>query len=144
MKNLELSVTGIAQLPLAAKQILQLSQGRKIFAFYGEMGTGKTTIIKELCRQLGSHDSFSSPTYNIVNEYLLSPSSAVSKIYHIDFYRVNNIEEAIALGIEDYLSGDSYCFIEWPELIEHMLPQETVKISIKAEHYNRNVSIFIK
>ncbi len=149
MKNFEISVSDIEQLPEVAKTILQFSKGRKVFAFYAEMGTGKTTLIKELCRQLGSHDNFSSPTYSIVNEYLISPLTtnhspfAISKIYHIDLYRIKNIQEAIEIGIEDYISGNSYCFIEWPELIEHLLPHDAVKISIKSDGNIRNVSIFI-
>lgn len=149
MKNLELVVKDVAELPETAKHILQFCKQHKIFAFYAEMGAGKTTLIKELCRQLGSADNFSSPTYSIVNEYRISPPnesrhpSSALKIYHIDLYRVKNIEEALALGIEDYLNGDAYCFIEWPQLIEPVLPHETVKIYIQTDYNNRNVSIFI-
>ena len=105
------------------------------------MGTGKTTLIKEICRQLGSTDNFSSPTYSIVNEYLIGGSN--QKIYHIDLYRLKNIEEALAIGIEEYISGDSYCFIEWPGLIEQLLPPNTVKVDIKFENNMREISIFM-
>ncbi len=149
MNKLELTVTGPVQLPDSAKQILHFTEGRKVFAFYAEMGAGKTTLIKELCRQLGSTDNFSSPTYNIVNEYLL-PSAPTTHhsplntcIYHIDLYRIKNIEEAIAAGIEEYLNSGNYCFIEWAELIETLLPENGVKIHIKAAGDVRNVVIFM-
>ena len=144
MKNFKITVSDIDQLPETLKTILQYSKGRKVFAFYAEMGAGKTTLIKELCRQLGSHDNFSSPTYSIVNEYLIAASIAVAKIYHIDLYRLKSSEEAFAIGIEEYLNGTNYCFVEWPELVEHLLPEDTVKIYIKSDGNIRNVSIFMK
>ena len=137
-----MSVSDIARLPEIAKNILQFSEERKVFAFYAELGAGKTTLIKEICRQLGSHDNFSSPSYSIVNEYLIS-SSLVSKIYHIDLFRLKNKDEALSLGIEEYLNSGSYCFIEWAALIESLLPDDVVKISVKADGNLRNVSIFI-
>src|SRR5204863_308533 len=105
------------------------------------------------CRQLGSTDHFSSPTFSIVNEYnigSLSRSSDLAeepkmmrKIYHIDLYRIRTPEEALSVGIEEYLNSSHYCFIEWPELIESILPENRVKILIKPDGYIRNVSIFI-
>ena len=106
------------------------------------MGSGKTTLIKEICKQLGSKDNFSSPTYSIVNEYSVADSS--SKIFHIDCYRLKNFEEALAIGMEEYLNGDDYCFVEWPELIESLFPDDVVKISIRTDENVRNVSIFTK
>ncbi|MES2621968.1 MAG: tRNA (adenosine(37)-N6)-threonylcarbamoyltransferase complex ATPase subunit type 1 TsaE [Bacteroidota bacterium] len=142
MKKIEISFGDIEQLPHIAQSILKLSEEKKIFAFYAEMGAGKTTLIKELCRQVGSRDNFSSPTYAIVNEYLIS-SSPNGKIYHMDLYRLKNVEEALAAGIEEYLNNNNYCFIEWPELVDDFLPPDTVKISIQVSDNVRNVSIFI-
>lgn len=102
------------------------------------MGAGKTTLIKELCKQLGSEDNFSSPTYSIVNEY----TSPHGKLYHMDCYRLKSAEEALNIGIEDYLNGENYCFVEWPELIEQFLPADVIKISIRTTENIRNVSIF--
>jgi tRNA threonylcarbamoyladenosine biosynthesis protein TsaE len=147
VKNLEISIFSIDQLPDVASAILKFAGDTKLFAFYAEMGAGKTTLIKELCRQLGSHDNFSSPTYSIVNEYqsasLLSTSDfQLPTLYHIDCYRLKNREEAISIGIEDYIDGSHYCFIEWPELIESLLPADVIKISIRTDGNLRNLSIF--
>ncbi len=142
VNNLELSIRGIDQLPAVAKDILRLATGKRVFAFYAEMGAGKTTLIKEICKQLGSHDNFSSPTYSIVNEY--SVENSFSKIFHIDCYRLKNLEEALSIGMEEYMNGDEYCFIEWPELVEQLLPDDVVKISIRTDENVRNVSIFTK
>ncbi len=146
MKKLQISDTTIEQLADIATRILQFAATdtptqNRVFAFKGEMGTGKTTLIKEICHQLGSTDNFSSPTYSIVNEYLITGSD--EKIYHIDLYRLKNIEEALAIGIEEYISGDNYCFIEWPRLIEQLLPPNTVKVDIKFEDNMREISIFM-
>lgn len=127
------------ELPALAKSILQFAEDRKVFAFYAQMGAGKTTLIKEICRQLGSTDNFSSPTYSVVNEY---SGVSNSKIFHIDCYRLKNLEEALSIGMEEYLSGDNFCFIEWPELVELLLPADVVKISIRTDENVRNVSIF--
>jgi tRNA threonylcarbamoyladenosine biosynthesis protein TsaE len=130
----------LSKLPIAAEQILEVSEGRKVFAFHGEMGTGKTTIIKEICKLLDVHDNLSSPSYGIVNEYQTANNKAV---YHIDLYRLNEIEEALAIGIEDYITGYSYCFIEWPELIESLLPENTVSVYVTATDNVREINIFM-
>jgi len=144
MKNLEISVLSVDELPNVARSILKFAEDKKVFALYGDMGAGKTTLIKEICKQLGSADSFSSPSYSIVNEYLMNEdeSKIRDKIYHIDLYRLKKIEEAIEVGIEDYLTGESYCFIEWPELVERLLPDDIVKIEMKPDGNLRNLSIF--
>jgi len=112
------------------RKLLHAAGNRKIFAFYGAMGAGKTTIIKSICRELDASDTVTSPTFTLVNEY---KTSSGESIFHIDFYRINKQEEVYDFGIEEYLTGDSYCFMEWPELIEELLPQETFKIKIKVE-----------
>lgn len=142
VKNLEISVADVRQLSVVAKDILHFAGSKKVFALYAEMGSGKTTLIKEICKQLGSLDNFSSPTYSIVNEYSIEASSA--KIFHIDCYRLKNLEEALAIGMEEYAEGENYCFIEWPELVETLLPDDVVKISIRTDENVRNVSIFTK
>jgi tRNA threonylcarbamoyladenosine biosynthesis protein TsaE len=114
----------------AAKELLSHCGKNKIFAFYGTMGAGKTTIIKAICEVLGAVDIISSPTFTLVNEYMTSGGEA---LYHIDFYRIKKLEEVFDFGIEEYLTGDSYCFMEWPELIEEILPPETVKIIISVD-----------
>jgi len=112
----------------AAISFLKEFKEERIFAFYGEMGAGKTTFIKALCQTLGSKDNITSPTFAIINEYD-TPDSG--QIYHFDFYRIKNIEEAMDIGIDDYLNSGDYCFIEWPEKIEELLPEELIEINIK-------------
>jgi tRNA threonylcarbamoyladenosine biosynthesis protein TsaE len=114
-------------LPAAAKRILEYTSGNKLLAFYGSMGAGKTTIIRAICRVLGAADPVTSPTFTMVNEYKTIKNEI---IYHIDFYRIKKAEEVFDFGIEEYFSGDSYCFMEWPELIGGILPPETVRIRI--------------
>lgn len=111
-------------LPLT--QLLQ-SSSSKIVAFYGKMGAGKTSLIKELCSELGTKDIVNSPTFSIVNIY----DTESEKIYHFDCYRLNSIIEALDLGIEDYFYSNHYCFIEWPENIETILPNDIIKITIE-------------
>jgi len=121
-------------LPVAARRILEYTSGKKLLAFYGSMGAGKTTIIKAVCKILGAEDIVTSPTFTLVNEYRTTTGEV---LYHIDFYRINKIEEALDLGIEEYFNSGSYCLMEWPELIGEILPPETVIIKItvdKKEH----------
>lgn len=116
-------------LPEAASALLKCFPKQRIFLFYGEMGAGKTTFIKAFCEALGTPDALSSPTYAIVNEY----SAHGKPIYHMDLYRLNNLEEALQIGIEDYLAdSNAYSFIEWPQLIETLLPDDVVKVYIEA------------
>ena len=128
---MQIKIRNIHHLKEAAKELLEQTRDKKIFAFYGSMGAGKTTIIKAVCEFLGAEDLVSSPTFTLVNEYRLSGGDS---IYHIDFYRIKKQEEVFDFGIEEYLSGDSYCFMEWPELIEEILPPETVKVRISVDN----------
>jgi tRNA threonylcarbamoyladenosine biosynthesis protein TsaE len=127
---MEIKIKDKRHLPSAAKQFLQHTGNNKIFAFYGSMGAGKTTIIKAICASLGALDIVSSPTFTLVNEY---KTSGGESIYHIDFYRIKKQEEVYDFGIEEYLTGDSYCFMEWPELVEEILPPETVRVRISVD-----------
>jgi tRNA threonylcarbamoyladenosine biosynthesis protein TsaE len=120
----------------AAKELLEQSGKNKIFAFYGSMGAGKTTIIKAICQTLGAVDIVSSPTFTLVNEY---KTSSGESLYHIDFYRIRKQEEVFDFGIEEYLTGDSYCFMEWPELIEEILPEETIKVRISVDENEQRI-----
>jgi tRNA threonylcarbamoyladenosine biosynthesis protein TsaE len=114
-------------LPAAAKQLIKIAGKARILAFCGEMGSGKTTIIKAVCKCLGAGDIVSSPTFTIVNEYR---TSLYGPLFHIDLYRIRKQEEVFDFGIEEYLAGESYCFVEWPEMIWDLLPQGTLRIRI--------------
>jgi tRNA threonylcarbamoyladenosine biosynthesis protein TsaE len=127
---MEILIKDKRHLHAAARQLLERSGDSRIFAFYGTMGAGKTTIIKAVCETLGAIDIVSSPTFTLVNEY---KTSAGESLFHIDFYRIKKQEEVYDFGIEEYLTGDSYCFMEWPELIEEILPEETVKVRITVD-----------
>jgi len=126
----DIHIKTLADLPGAAKSIIaKLSEKRKVF-FYGEVGAGKTTLIKEICKQLQLEDEITSPTYPIINQYSWTVEGDARSLNHIDLYRLNDIEEALSLGIEDYLEDDSYCFIEWPALIEPIVGDDLLKIKI--------------
>ena len=127
------------QLPAATRELLKHSADKKIFAFYGSMGAGKTTIIKALCNNLGAIDIVSSPTFTLVNEY---KTSAGESLFHIDFYRIKKQEEVYDFGLEEYLTGESYCFMEWPELVEELLPAETVRVRITIDNNEQRVLSF--
>ena len=132
---MNITIKDIDHISEAARQFVNAIGDRRIFAFYGHMGAGKTTFIKAICEELGVDDVVTSPTFAIVNEYtpsslLLPPSS---KIYHFDFYRVKRLEEVYDMGYEDYFYSDSLCFIEWPELIEELLPDDTVRVTINEQ-----------
>jgi len=124
---MEIIIRHRKDIPAAAKKLLTHTGNSRIFAFDGPLGAGKTTIIKVICKLLGAIDTASSPTFTIVNEYR---RGADSSLFHIDLYRIKKTEEAYDIGIEEYLSGDSYCFIEWPGLIMDLLPERTINVSI--------------
>jgi tRNA threonylcarbamoyladenosine biosynthesis protein TsaE len=117
-------------LSIAAKKLLKHCGDKKIIAFYGSMGAGKTTIIKAICEVLDAVDIVSSPTFTLVNEYRTTKGET---LYHIDFFRIKKQEEVFDFGIEEYLSGDSYCFMEWPERVEEILPPSTVCVRITVD-----------
>jgi tRNA threonylcarbamoyladenosine biosynthesis protein TsaE len=127
---MEILIKDRKHLHSAAKELLKHYGDKKIFAFYGSMGAGKTTIIKAICEVLGAVDIISSPTFTLVNEYRTSGGET---LYHIDFFRIKKQEEVFDFGVEEYLTGDSYCFMEWPELVEDILPQGTVSVRITVD-----------
>jgi tRNA threonylcarbamoyladenosine biosynthesis protein TsaE len=115
------------------------SAKNKTLLFYGQMGVGKTTLIKEICKKLEVLDSISSPTFSLVNEYQTSNNE---KVFHFDFYRITNQEEALDMGIEEYLDNNDWCLIEWPENIENLLPLEAVEIHLTIlDDVQRNIQI---
>jgi tRNA threonylcarbamoyladenosine biosynthesis protein TsaE len=124
---MEIIINHKKDIPAAVKKLLTQTGNSRIFAFDGPLGAGKTTIIKAICKLLGAIDTASSPTFTIVNEYR---READSSLFHIDLYRMKTTEEAYDIGIEEYLTGNSYCFIEWPDLIKDLLPEETVNVRI--------------
>ena len=138
---MEIAIKDKRHLKAAARKLLQAADGKRIFAFFGAMGAGKTTIIKAICEVLGSEDIISSPTFTLVNEYRTQNGDS---IFHIDFYRIKKLEEVFDFGVEEYLSGESYCFIEWPELAEEILPPETIRVKVSVdENEQRNLSLLL-
>ena len=128
---MELKIQNIEQLPEVVGIFIETMDDRTVYAFRGEMGAGKTTFITELCRQLGVDDAANSPSFSIVNEYRSDTTAEL--IYHIDFYRLDDIEEALEIGTEDYIDSGALCLIEWPERVEDLLPGDTVDVYIKVD-----------
>ena len=132
-KNLE-------QLNSVSEQILKHTSPHKKFAFYGEMGVGKTTLIKSLSLHLGVTDVVRSPTFSIVNEY---PINEGDKIYHFDFYRIEDEQEAFDIGYEEYFFSNAYCFIEWPEKITNLIKEDIVRIKMSLEGTTRRIEVIL-
>jgi tRNA threonylcarbamoyladenosine biosynthesis protein TsaE len=130
----ELTIFSIKDLPKAVDWVLEKANGRRKIMLYGEMGAGKTTFTKAFCTHLGVENTTSSPTFSLINEYFYkNTEGSLSSIYHIDLYRLRNLEEALDIGIEDYLDDDNYCLIEWPDIIAPLFPAAVFKIEIKLE-----------
>ena len=126
---MEIILKSLDDMPAAAKQFIETIDQNPVFAFYGKMGAGKTTFIKAVCEALGVTDVVNSPTFSIVNEYRSDDTGEL--IYHFDFYRIKKLEEVYDMGYEDYFYSGALCFIEWPELIEDVLPGDTVRVDIE-------------
>lgn len=126
---MEIRINSLAEIDDAAKKFIENMGDSKVFAFYGKMGAGKTTFIKAVCEQLGVDDVITSPTFAIVNEY--QSATTGESIYHFDFYRIKKLDEVYDMGYEDYFYGGSLCFLEWPELIEELLPEDACKVAIE-------------
>ncbi|MEQ8239417.1 MAG: tRNA (adenosine(37)-N6)-threonylcarbamoyltransferase complex ATPase subunit type 1 TsaE [Cyclobacteriaceae bacterium] len=124
----------LADLSNFAKEITERIKNNPVVVFYGEMGAGKTTLIKMICENFGVQDEMSSPTFSLVNEYLGGDGEP---IYHFDLYRLETLKEAMDIGIEEYLFSGNICFIEWPQIIEEELPDQYLKISIKLVDENK-------
>ena len=124
-------------MPQIATQLLELAEEKKVFLFEAPMGAGKTTIIKALCKELGVTEPITSPTFSIVNEYI----GQNGPIYHFDFYRLKNEQEAYDLGYEEYFYSGNYCFVEWPQKISSLLPENAFHIQIELENERRLLKI---
>ena len=130
---MEIRINNLDSIREAAREFISMIGDHRVFAFYGSMGAGKTTFVKAICEELGVEDVITSPTFAIINEYSLSSlHSPLSTdiIYHFDFYRIKKLEEVYDMGYEDYFYSGALCFIEWPELIEDVLPEDAVKVRI--------------
>ncbi len=135
---MKISIKSLDNIHEAVREFIQNMGNGNVFAFYGKMGAGKTTFIKAVCEELGVDDVITSPTFAIVNDYTSSKDD--SHIFHFDFYRIKKLEEVYDMGYEDYFYSGSLCFIEWPELIEDILPGDAVKVTIsQLEDGNRVV-----
>ena len=127
----EIIIKGLDSISEAAREFVAKMGDANIFAFYGNMGAGKTTFIKAICEELGVTDVINSPTFAIVNEYRSDETGEL--IYHFDFYRIKKLDEVYDMGYEDYFYSGALCFIEWPELVEEVLPGDAVKVIIEEE-----------
>lgn len=137
---MQLKITSLEQIEATAREFVAAMGDNTVFAFYGKMGAGKTTFIKAVCEVLGVTDVINSPTFAIVNEY--RSDEAGELIYHFDFYRIKKLEEVYDMGYEDYFYSGAICFIEWPELIEELLPGNAVKVSIVENEAGERVIEF--
>lgn len=128
---MEIKINSLNEISAAAQQFAAQIKKGDVYAFYGSMGAGKTTFIKAVCETLGVGDVVTSPTFAIVNEYTSEVLSA--PVYHFDFYRIKKLEEVYDMGYEDYFYGNGVCMIEWPELVECLLPEGVIKVDIVVE-----------
>ncbi|MGZ2370957.1 tRNA (adenosine(37)-N6)-threonylcarbamoyltransferase complex ATPase subunit type 1 TsaE [Ancylomarina sp. YFZ004] len=135
----ELRIKRIEDINSVAKQFIELVGERRVFAMYGAMGVGKTTFVKAVCEELGVEDTITSPTFAIVNEYH-TPKDKI--VYHFDFYRIEDVQEAYDFGYEDYFYSKAMCFIEWPERIESILPSDVINLNFtEKEDGTRTIQI---
>jgi tRNA threonylcarbamoyladenosine biosynthesis protein TsaE len=137
-KPLVISAVSLSDLPSVTKKICEASENETIVAFYGEMGAGKTTLIKEICKTLGSADNVTSPTFSLMNEYRTATGK---KIYHFDFYRIKSLTEVYDMGYEDFFYSRNLCLIEWPEKIKQLLPENCLNINITVENNLRTITL---
>jgi len=134
---MEIRIQDLDHIHEAAREFIAQIGDRRVFAFYGKMGAGKTTFVKAVCEELGVEDVITSPTFAIVNEY-----KGADTIYHFDFYRIKKLEEVYDMGYEDYFYSGGLCFIEWPELIEDLLPEDAVKVTISVNDNDERIVSF--
>ena len=135
---MKIIVNCISELKSVALQLIQYKKNKNIICFYGEMGVGKTTFIKEICKNLLVDDNVSSPTFSIVNQYKTKQNKI---IYHFDFYRLENEEEAYDMGYEEYFFQNDLCLIEWPEKIEGLIPEDIIKVILTKKGEQRIIEI---
>jgi len=137
---MQLTIHTLEELPKVAQALLNYASDQKFFIFEGEMAAGKTTFIKAFCEALGVTDVVSSPTFSIVNEY----ESSQGSVYHFDFYRLKNLQEAYDIGYEEYFYSSSYCLVEWPSKVEELLPEEYIKVQITVTDHKQRLFEFSK
>lgn len=137
---MNLEVNSLTELNSVAEALFNFAEEEKVFIFEGEMGAGKTTFIKALCKHLGVEDVVSSPTFSLVNEY----AAGSSTIYHFDFYRIRDIREAYDIGYEEYFYSGHICLIEWPERVEEILPDRYIKVGIQVLSPDKRAFTFSK
>lgn len=138
---MKIEIKDVKDIRAAARQFIHEMGAERVYAFYGSMGAGKTTFIKAICEEMGVRETVGSPTFAIINEYR---DKEGKPIYHFDFYRINKLEEAFDFGYEDYFYSGHLCFVEWPELVESVLPEDTVKIMIREEDNGDRVVEYLK
>lgn len=133
---MKIEIENLESLETAAKEFVAAMGNHTVFAFYGEMGAGKTTFIKAICKELGVAETVASPTFAIINEY---KGGDGAPIYHFDFYRIHKLEEVFDFGYEDYFYSGHVCFIEWPELVEEILPENMIRLSIRETDSGKRI-----
>lgn len=138
---MELKIKDLSGLEGAVKSFIENMDDRTVYAFRGGMGAGKTTFITELCRQLGVEDVANSPSFSIINEYRSDTTAEL--IYHFDFYRLENQEEAVDIGVEDYFDSGALCLIEWPERVEDLLPGDVVDVRIEVDDADGSRTVIV-
>lgn len=129
------TLNNISELPQLVENFLTFANGRKKVILYGQIGAGKTTFVKAFCEKMQTQETANSPTFSLVNEYEYDGGL----IYHLDLYRLKSTDEAIDIGIEDYLYEDDYCFIEWPELIENLLPDDVIMMKFETKENEKRI-----
>ena len=137
MRTQKIVLKTLQDLPQAALKLLEFAKERKVIAFFGELGSGKTTFINSICKAMGINGSVSSPTFALVNEYITAEGNL---IYHFDFYRIKNEKEAIDIGTEEYFYSGHYCLVEWSENILNLLPKEIIKVTIEVDNEIRIIT----
>ena len=142
---MEWQIEHLESLPQYSHKLRETFPNTRVFAFTGEVGAGKTTFIQSLCKQLGVTSAVTSPTFALVNEYPYTDATSglLQSVYHLDLYRLRSIEEALEIGVEDYLYSQKYCFVEWPELIEPLLPEDTVWIHFEILSDSQRKMLFL-
>ena len=144
---MEIRIQNLEAIHEAAREFISHIGEIRVFAFYGKMGVGKTTFVKAICEELGVKDVITSPTFSIINEYTVADNSSLSTlhpslIYHFDFYRIKKLEEVYDMGYEEYFYSGALCLIEWPELIEEILPDDAVRVSITEQEDGSRIVCF--
>ncbi len=137
MEKNKIEIANLDEISAAVDRFFDICKSGKKFAFYGEMGSGKTTFITAVCKALKVNETIASPTYSLVNEY----SCPDGIVYHLDLYRLEDVHEALDIGIEQILESDGWCFIEWPQIVEAILPDDFIKVSIGLESNKRIIEI---